>query len=45
MTLSNRDSCIQKEKQIHFRFLTMVASSAKLMLDTACPNNCDLDIR
>lgn len=41
---SNKDSCIQKEKEIHFQFLTMVASSVKLMLDRACPNYCDLDI-
>lgn len=44
-SLSDRDSCIQKEKQIHFQLQTMVASSVKLILDRASSNYYDLDIR
>lgn len=44
-SLSNRDNCIQKERQIYFEFLTIVASSVKLMLVRACSNYRDLDIR
>lgn len=44
-SLSNRDNCIQKERQMYFEFLTMVASSVKLMLDRACSNYCHLDIK
>ena len=44
-SLSNRDNCIQKERQMYFEFLTMVASSVKLMLDRACSNYHDWDIR
>lgn len=36
---------IEKERQIYFEFLTMVASSVKLMPDRACSNYRDLDIR
>lgn len=35
-SLSNRDNRVQKERQIYFEFLTVVASSVKLMLDRAC---------
>lgn len=44
-SLSNRDNSAQKEIKIDFEFLTMVASSVKLMLGRACFNYCDWCIR
>lgn len=42
-SLSNQDNFIQKERQTCFEFLSTVASSVKLMLDSS--DYRDLDIR